>query len=71
MFKSRKQIAEEEAKREENYIPTKDLMSDEDRENGGKVKLSIPWTPVIIMGVLAILIVVCIIVILSTGGPVN
>lgn len=71
MFKTRRKYLEEEAKKEEGYIPTKDLMSDEDRENGGKMPISIPWTPVIIMGVLAVLIIVCIIVIVSTGGPVN
>ena len=70
MFKTRAKIAEEEAKKEEGYIPTKDLMSDDDRENKDP-KLDFPWVPAIIMGVLAILIVACIIVISLTGGPVK
>lgn len=69
MFKTRGKKLEEEAKKEEGYIPTKDLMSDDDKENTNP-KIDFPWIPVIIMGALAILIVVCIIVIATTGGPV-
>lgn len=70
MFKTRGKIAEEQAKQEEGYIPSKELMSDDDRENNNP-KIEFPWLPVIIMGVLAVLIIVCIIVIIATGGPVT
>lgn len=70
MFKTRGKIAEEQAKQEEGYIPSKELMSDDDRKNNNP-KIELPWLPVIIMGVLAVLIIVCIIVIAATGGPVT
>lgn len=70
MFKTRARKVEEEAKKEEGYIPTKDLLSDDDKENNNP-KIDFPWVPAIIMGVLAVLIVVCIVVIATTGGPVN
>lgn len=70
MLKTRARKAEEEAKREEGYIPTKDLLSDDDKANNNP-KVEFPLIPAIIMGVLAVLIVVCIVVIATTGGPVN
>ena len=70
MLKTRARKAEEEAKREEGYIPTKDLLSDDDKVNNNP-KVEFPLIPAIIMGVLAVLIVVCIVVIATTGGPVN
>lgn len=70
MFKSRRRIAEEEAKKEENYIPTEELMSDDDKANPSGGKIEFPLIPAIIMGVLALAIIACIIVIIATGGPV-
>lgn len=70
MLKTRARKAEEEAKKEEGYIPTKDLLSDDDKANNNP-KVEFPLIPAIIMGVLAVLIVVCIVVIATTGGPVN
>ena len=69
MFKTRRRIAEEEAKKEEGYIPTKDLKADETPEEK-KTRYDIPWTGLIIGGVLVLLIVGCIIVIALLGGPV-
>ena len=69
MFKTRRKIAEEEAKKEEGYIPTKDLKADETTEEK-KTHYDIPWTGLIIGGVLVLLIVGCIIVIALLGGPV-
>lgn len=69
MFKSRRKIAEEEAKKEEGYIPTKDLKADETPEER-KSHFDIPWTGVIIAGALLIIAIVCMIVIF-TFGPVK
>ena len=38
MFKTRARKAEEEAKKEEGYIPTKDLLSDDDKANNNPTK---------------------------------
>ena len=70
MFKSRRRIAEEEAKKEENYIPTEELLSEDDKTNPSGGKIEFPLVPVIIMGVLVLAIIACIIVIIATGGPV-
>ncbi len=66
MFKSRRKIAEEEAKKEEGYIPTKDLKADETPEER-KSHFDIPWTGVIIAGALLIIAIVCMIVIFTVG----
>ena len=66
MFKSRRKIAEEEAKKEEGYIPTKDLKADETPEER-KSHFDIPWTGVIIAGSLLIIAIVCMIVIFTIG----
>ena len=63
MFKSRRKIAEEEAKKEEGYIPTKDLEADETAEEK-KSHYEIPWTGVIIAGVLLAIGIGCLVVIL-------
>ena len=60
MFKTRGQKAEEIAKKEPNYIPTKDLHEENEEENK---KIEFPWSAAIILGVIALLIVACIIVI--------
>jgi len=65
MSKRSKQL-EEEAKKEENYRPTSELQ-----EEGDKPKIEVPWTALIIIGVLLVLAIVCIIVIFSMGGPIN
>ena len=69
MFKTRRKIAEEEAKKEEGYIPTKDLKADETAEEK-KNRYDIPWSGLIIGGILVLLIVGCIITIVLLGGPV-
>ncbi|MBE6136103.1 MAG: hypothetical protein E7181_02400 [Erysipelotrichaceae bacterium] len=66
MFKSRRRIAEEEAKKEEGYIPTKDLKADETEEER-RNHFDIPWTGVIVGGVLLIIAIVCIILIFVFG----
>lgn len=69
MFKSRRRIAEEEAKKEEGYIPTKDLKADESEEQR-RSHYDIPWTGVIVGGVLLLLAIACLIVIFVLG-PIN
>ena len=69
MFKSRRKIAEEEAKKEEGYIPTKDLKPTETEEER-KSHYDIPWTGVIVGGVLLLLAIACLIVIFVLG-PTN
>jgi len=66
MFKSRRRIAEEEAKKEEGYIPTKDLKADETEEER-RNHFDIPWTGVIVGGVLLVIAIVCIILIFVFG----
>ena len=66
MFKTRRKIAEEEAKKEEGYIPTKDLKADETPEER-KSHFDIPWTGVIVAGVLLVIAIVCMIVIFTVG----
>lgn len=66
MFKTRRRIAEEEAKKEEGYIPTKDLKADETEEER-RNHFDIPWTGVIVGGVLLIIAIVCIILIFVFG----
>ena len=66
MFKTRRKIAEEEAKKEEGYIPTKDLKADESEEQR-KSRYDIPWTGVIVGGALLIIAIVCMIVIFTIG----
>ena len=67
MFKSRRRIAEEEAKRMSDYVPTKDLKC----ENEEQQKTSFPWGIMIVVGIIVLLIVSCIIVIFSLGGPIS
>lgn len=64
MFKSRRVKAEEEARQEENYRPTKDLEAHED-----KPTYEIPWTGLIIVGVLLALVVLFVILIFAVGAP--
>lgn len=66
MFKTRARKAEEEAKKDENYVPTKDLEADEEKPN-----FYFPWTALIIGGVLVVIIVVLVVLIFALGGPVN
>ena len=68
MFKSRKKILEEEAKKDPNYRPTKDLHEDNEEVNK---KIEIPFTALIVLGVIILLIIACIIVIFSLGGPIK
>ena len=70
MFKSRRRIAEEEAKKQEDYIPTKDLKADETEEEK-KNRYDIPWTGLIIAGVLLVLIAGCIVTVVLLGGPIK
>ena len=62
----RSRKVEEEAKLDPDYRPTSELQ-----EEGEKPKIEIPWTALIIVGVLLVLIITCIIVIFALGGPVN
>ena len=57
---------EEEAKKEENYRPTSELQAEEEKPH-----IEVPWTALIICGVLLVLVIVCIIVIFALGGPVS
>lgn len=66
MFKTRGKIAEEEAKKEEGYIPTKDLKADETPEEK-KSHFDIPWTGVIIAGALLVIVIALVITILLLG----
>ena len=66
MSKRSKQL-EEEAKKEENYRPTSELQE----ESEEKPHIEVPWTALIIVGVLLVLAIVCIIVIFTMGGPVK
>ena len=65
MSKRSKQL-EEEAKKEEYYRPTSELKAEEEKPH-----YNIPWTALIICGVLLALIIACIIVIFALGGPIN
>ena len=67
MFKTRRKIAEEEAKKEEGYIPTKDLKADETEEEK-KSHYDIPWTGIIVVGVLVVVVVVCLVIIFHFKG---
>lgn len=66
MFKTRARKIEEEAKKEEGYIPTKDLKADETPEEK-KTHYNFPWTGLIVGGVLLLVAVACIIVIFIVG----
>lgn len=66
MFKTRRKIAEEEAKKEEGYIPTKDLKADETEEQK-KSHYDIPWTGVIVGAALLLIAIVCMIIIFVVG----
>lgn len=66
MFKSRSKKAEEEAKQEENYIPTKDLEAEEE-----KVEYNFPWKALIIGGSLLAVIIILVVIIFVLGGPIN
>ena len=57
---------EEEAKKEPDYRPTSELQ-----EEGDKPKIEVPWSGLIVIGVLLVLVIVCIIVIFALGGPIN
>ena len=65
MFNRNKKL-EEEAKKEKDYRPTSELQ-----EEGEKPHIEVPWTALIIVGVLLLLAIVCIIVIFALGGPIN
>ncbi len=71
MFKSRRKICEEEAKKDPNYRPTKDLEVDEsqlsDEEKG---HFELPLTAIIIFGVIIVLVILCFVMINIFGGPV-
>lgn len=65
MFKTRHNKVEEEAKKEKDYRPTKDLHAEgEDDE-----KSNFPLGMVITIGIIVVLIIVCIVVIQLSGGP--
>lgn len=58
MLKTRQKKLEEEAKKEPDYIPTKELHAEEEKPD-----YKVPWTGLIIIGVILLLIIICIIVI--------
>lgn len=74
MFKSRRQKCEEEAKKDPIYTPTKDLKIDEsqlsDEQKAELAPKGIPWIPIIVIGTIVILMVICIVVIMASGGPI-
>ena len=65
MSKRSRQV-ESEAKKDPNYRPTSELQ-----EEGEKPHIEVPWTALIIVGVLLVIATICIIVIFAMGGPVN
>ena len=67
MFKNKQKELEAKAKIEDgdDYRPTEDLKAEEE-----KPEYRIPWTALIIVGTLLILIGVCIAVIYAFGGPI-
>ena len=65
MSKRSRQV-EEEAKLDPDYRPTNELQAEEERP-----QIEVPWTALIIIGVLLVLVIVCIIVIFALGGPIN
>ena len=58
---------EEEAKKEKDYRPTSELQE----ESEEKPRIEVPWTALIVVGVLLLLMITCIIVIFALGGPIN
>ncbi len=70
MFKSRRRKAEEEAKLEENYRPTKTLEADESNvSDDEKGWTKFPLSAIIIFSVIVVAIIICIILIICFGGP--
>ncbi len=73
MFKSRRQKCEEEAKKDPNYIKTKDLEIDpnllDETQKMDMAKKGIPIVPIIVIGAIVLLMIICIIVIMVNGGP--
>lgn len=69
MFKSRRKKAEEEAKLDPDYRPTKDLHAEGEEEINRKANFPLGF--VISIGVIVVLIIVCIIVIVVSGGPIS
>jgi len=72
MFKSRRKQLEEEAKKDPNYRPTKELEVDTTGlSEDEKPHNEIPWLGIIIFGAIAILMAICIVIICVFGGPVK
>lgn len=69
-MKTRKKTLEEEAKKDPNYRPTEELDEDESQlDEEDKKRSRIPLTPIIIIGALVVLIIVCVVVIFCLGKP--
>lgn len=68
MFKSRRKILEEEAKKDKDYVPTKNLHVDESKlSDEEKSHTHFPWSALIIGGGILLLMIVCIVVICVLG----
>lgn len=67
MFKTRSKKIEEEAKKDPDYRPSKDLHAEGEEE--GNFKANFPLGMIITLGVIIVLIIVSIVVIMLSGGP--
>ncbi|MCQ2814901.1 MAG: hypothetical protein MJ227_01205 [Bacilli bacterium] len=68
MFKTRRKEALEEAKKDPNFRPDKDLQVDESKLSPEeKGHFEIPFSSIIVFSVLLVLIVACVIVICTVG----
>lgn len=67
MFKTRHRKVEEEAKKDPEYRPTKDLHAEGEEEND--FKSNFPLGMIIAIGIIVLLIIVCVVVIQISGGP--
>ncbi|MDR0934861.1 MAG: hypothetical protein LBM03_00965 [Erysipelotrichaceae bacterium] len=67
MFKTRNKKVEEAAKLDPDYRPTKELKPDEEIDEDNKPRF--PLGIVLTISIIVVLMIVCIIVINLTGGP--
>lgn len=67
----RKKFLEQQAEKE-GLTPTNELQVDESGlAEEDKSHFEIPWTALIVFGVLILVIIACVIVIYASGGPVK
>lgn len=67
----RKKYLEQQAEKE-GLTPTNELQVDESGlSEEDKSHFEIPWSALIVFGVLVLVIIACVIVIYASGGPIN